>query len=166
MQSVMHDACLGIVQHQHACCSCCVQAACLLAGVCCCMLVSGYLCCAGSWVQHPGCSMCSQPVAAVKLWQLSPLPPTLDVTPSSDCQWCTPHAPASALCIACRPSQRTPISNFYLTGDYTAQKYLASMEGAIYSGKLAAEVLVEDVSKGGREPASSSLQQREPVLAR
>jgi hypothetical protein len=28
-----------------------------------------------------------------------------------------------------RPSQRTPISNFYLAGDYTKQKYLASMEG-------------------------------------
>ena len=32
---------------------------------------------------------------------------------------------------AYRPSQRTPISNFYLTGDYTLQHYLASMEGAV-----------------------------------
>jgi 15-cis-phytoene desaturase len=37
-----------------------------------------------------------------------------------------------------RPTQRTPIDNFYLCGCYTKQKYLASMEGAIFSGKLAA----------------------------
>jgi 15-cis-phytoene desaturase len=40
-----------------------------------------------------------------------------------------------------RPSQQTPISNFVLAGDYTNQKYLGSMEGAIFSGKLAAEVI-------------------------
>jgi len=40
-----------------------------------------------------------------------------------------------------RPSQQTPISNFVLAGDWTNQKYLGSMEGAIYSGKLAAEVI-------------------------
>ena len=43
-----------------------------------------------------------------------------------------------------RPTQKTPISNFYLAGDYTKQKYLASMEGAIFSGKLAAEQIVQD----------------------
>ncbi|PNH07954.1 Phytoene dehydrogenase, chloroplastic/chromoplastic [Tetrabaena socialis] len=48
----------------------------------------------------------------------------------------------------CRPSQRTPISNFYLAGDFTKQKYLASMEGAIFSGKLAAEAVVEDATMG------------------
>lgn len=42
---------------------------------------------------------------------------------------------------ACRPSQTTPISNFYLTGDYTMQRYLASMEGAVLSGKLTAEAI-------------------------
>jgi 15-cis-phytoene desaturase len=42
-----------------------------------------------------------------------------------------------------RPSQRSPISNFYLAGDYTKQKYLASMEGAILSGKLAAKVIAQ-----------------------
>jgi 15-cis-phytoene desaturase len=29
-----------------------------------------------------------------------------------------------------RPSQRTPIPNFTLAGDYTSQKFLGSMEGA------------------------------------
>ena len=40
-----------------------------------------------------------------------------------------------------RPSQATPISNFVLAGDYTSQKFLGSMEGAILAGKLAAEVI-------------------------
>jgi 15-cis-phytoene desaturase len=42
---------------------------------------------------------------------------------------------------ACRPTQTTPISNFYLTGDYTMQRYLASMEGAVLSGKLTAQAI-------------------------
>lgn len=60
---------------------------------------------------------------------------------------------AVCLCVytcVCRPTQRTPINNFYLAGDYTKQKYLASMEGAIFSGKLAAEAIVEDVNMGKR----------------
>ncbi|KAJ0093121.1 hypothetical protein Patl1_26178 [Pistacia atlantica] len=32
-------------------------------------------------------------------------------------------------CEPCRPLQRSPIEGFYLAGDYTKQKYLASMEG-------------------------------------
>jgi 15-cis-phytoene desaturase len=47
-------------------------------------------------------------------------------------------------CEECRPSQKTPISNFYLSGDYTKQRYLASMEGAIYSGKLCATQIAKD----------------------
>nr|AUE44525.1 phytoene desaturase [Gloeochaete wittrockiana] len=40
---------------------------------------------------------------------------------------------------AYRPTQETPIKNFYLSGDYTMQMYLASMEGAVTSGKLTAQ---------------------------
>jgi 15-cis-phytoene desaturase len=40
-----------------------------------------------------------------------------------------------------RPTQTTPIPNFFLAGDYTLQRYLASMEGAILSGKQAAEAI-------------------------
>jgi 15-cis-phytoene desaturase len=47
-------------------------------------------------------------------------------------------------CEAVRPSQRSPLHNFYLAGDYTAQRYLASMEGAVFSGKLCAEAIAED----------------------
>jgi 15-cis-phytoene desaturase len=42
-----------------------------------------------------------------------------------------------------RPSQKSPIANFYLTGDYTMQRYLASMEGAVLSGKLTAQTIVD-----------------------
>ncbi len=44
-------------------------------------------------------------------------------------------------CQELRPSQRTPIPNFFLAGDYTMQRYLASMEGAVLSGKLCAEAV-------------------------
>ena len=46
----------------------------------------------------------------------------------------------------CRPDQRTSISNFYLAGDFTMQQYLGSMEGAVLSGKQAAQVVAEDYS--------------------
>ena len=42
-----------------------------------------------------------------------------------------------------RPSQETPIPNLVLAGDWTSQKYLGSMEGAILGGKLAAEVVAD-----------------------
>mmetsp|Transcript_9261 Transcript_9261/g.12803 ORF Transcript_9261/g.12803 Transcript_9261/m.12803 type:complete len:603 (+) Transcript_9261:548-2356(+) len=45
-----------------------------------------------------------------------------------------------------RPSQRTPIPNFTLAGDWTSQKFLGSMEGAVLAGKLAAEVVCERVA--------------------
>ncbi|MGQ9838545.1 MAG: 15-cis-phytoene desaturase [Cyanobacteriota bacterium] len=40
-----------------------------------------------------------------------------------------------------RPSQVTPIPNFFLAGSYTMQPFLGSMEGAILSGKWAAEAI-------------------------
>ena len=42
-----------------------------------------------------------------------------------------------------RPTQITPISNFYLAGSYTMQRYLGSMEGAVLSGKLTAQAISE-----------------------
>jgi 15-cis-phytoene desaturase len=41
-------------------------------------------------------------------------------------------------CQQLRPDQTSPIANFFLAGDYTMQRYLASMEGAVLSGKLCA----------------------------
>ncbi len=42
---------------------------------------------------------------------------------------------------AYRPSQVTPIANFFLAGSYTMQQYLGSMEGAVLSGKLTAQAI-------------------------
>jgi zeta-carotene desaturase len=42
-----------------------------------------------------------------------------------------------------RPSQKTPIPNFFLAGSYTQQDYIDSMEGATISGKQAAQSILE-----------------------
>ncbi|MBR8826379.1 MAG: 15-cis-phytoene desaturase [Gomphosphaeria aponina SAG 52.96 = DSM 107014] len=55
---------------------------------------------------------------------------------------------------ACRPEQKTPIANFYLAGDYTMQQYLGSMEGAVLSGKLAAQVIAKDYPAEKLTPSS------------
>ncbi|MDA0267501.1 MAG: 15-cis-phytoene desaturase [Cyanobacteria bacterium] len=60
---------------------------------------------------------------------------------------------------ACRPEQATPISNFFLAGSYTLQRYLGSMEGAVLSGKLAAQAI--DQRYQGATVAASTL---EPVI--
>jgi 15-cis-phytoene desaturase len=46
-----------------------------------------------------------------------------------------------------RPSQESPIDNFVMAGDFAIQKYLGSMEGAVLSGKLAAEVICDKAAK-------------------
>eukprot|EP00980_Cylindrotheca_fusiformis_P003652 scaffold818_cov136-Cylindrotheca_fusiformis.AAC.18 len=57
-----------------------------------------------------------------------------------------------------RPSQRTPIPNFTMAGDWTSQKYLGSMEGAVFGGKLAAEVVAKK-AKGMELPKEKEIQQ-------
>jgi len=57
-----------------------------------------------------------------------------------------------------RPSQETPISNFTLAGDYTSQKFLGSMEGAVLGGKLAAEVVAAK-AKGMKTQGLKDVQQ-------
>jgi zeta-carotene desaturase len=42
-----------------------------------------------------------------------------------------------------RPSQRTPVANFFLAGSYTRQDYIDSMEGATMSGRLAAAAILD-----------------------
>jgi 15-cis-phytoene desaturase len=63
---------------------------------------------------------------------------------------------------AYRPSQKTPIANFYLAGSYTMQEYLGSMEGAVLSGKLAAVAIAQDYSP--KSVASSSIVEGEASL--
>ena len=72
-----------------------------------------------------------------------------------------------------RPSQVSPINNFIMAGDYATQKYLGSMEGALLSGKLAAEVICDKAmgrtNKNGLKDVHSSviqdadLTEREPT---
>nr|QEG99454.1 phytoene desaturase isoform 1 [Bromus tectorum] len=68
-------------------------------------------------------------------------------------------------CEPCRPLQRSPIEGFYLSGDYTKQKYLASMEGAVLSGKLCAQSIVQD-SKMLSRRSQESLQSEVPVASK
>jgi 15-cis-phytoene desaturase len=56
-----------------------------------------------------------------------------------------------------RPSQKTPIPNFTLAGDWTSQKFLGSMEGAVLGGKLAAEV-VADRAMGQESTVTKQIQ--------
>ncbi len=58
----------------------------------------------------------------------------------------------------CRPSQITPIPNFFLAGSYTMQPYLGSMEGAVLSGKLAAQAIATSPSLSDGTSASQSSQ--------
>jgi zeta-carotene desaturase len=46
-----------------------------------------------------------------------------------------------------RPTQATPIDNFFLAGSYTAQDYIDSMEGATISGKQAAQAILASSDK-------------------
>ncbi len=46
-----------------------------------------------------------------------------------------------------RPSQKTPVANFFLAGSYTQQDYIDSMEGATISGKRAAKVILENMKQ-------------------
>ncbi|WP_016953107.1 15-cis-phytoene desaturase [Anabaena sp. PCC 7108] len=55
-----------------------------------------------------------------------------------------------------RPTQTTPIANFFLSGSYTMQRYLGSMEGAVLSGKLTAQAISDSIAPSGAN--SSNLQ--------
>jgi len=54
-----------------------------------------------------------------------------------------------------RPTQRSPIDNFFLAGCFTKQKYLASMEGAVFSGKLAAEQVCKALDAKRIQPTAT-----------
>jgi 15-cis-phytoene desaturase len=45
--------------------------------------------------------------------------------------------------VSLRPDQRTPVPGLTLAGDWTAQPFLATMEGAVISGRRAARVVLE-----------------------
>lgn len=53
-----------------------------------------------------------------------------------------------------RPTQHTPIDNFFLAGSYTAQDYIDSMEGATISGRQAAAAILKTVKP--KDPVPSA----------
>lgn len=57
---------------------------------------------------------------------------------------------------AMRPTQTTPVPNLFLAGDWTATGWPATMEGAVRSGRLAAEAVLR---KAGRNVA------HDPIVA-
>jgi 15-cis-phytoene desaturase len=65
---------------------------------------------------------------------------------------------------AYRPDQATSVPNFFLCGDYTRQEYLASMEGAVLSGKRVAErIVARSVARAG-EWAGDERRERRSAL--
>jgi len=58
---------------------------------------------------------------------------------------------------AMRPTQRTPIRNLALAGDYTRQDYMASMEGAVRSGHRAAQALLSGMGRGMEHDTMSTI---------
>lgn len=62
-----------------------------------------------------------------------------------------------------RPSQATPIPNFFLAGSYTYQDYLDSMEGATRSGLMVADEIIARTD-GPNGIASISKQKKEEAL--
>ncbi|XP_078429963.1 zeta-carotene desaturase [Wolffia australiana] len=63
-----------------------------------------------------------------------------------------------------RPDQKTPVKNFFLSGSYTKQDYIDSMEGATLSGRQAAAYICEageELAAIRRKLSASEL----PVLA-
>jgi 15-cis-phytoene desaturase len=59
---------------------------------------------------------------------------------------------------AFRPSQSTPIANFFLSGSYTMQRYLGSMEGAVLSGKLTAQAIASSDLDSASSSSGSAVQ--------
>jgi len=57
-----------------------------------------------------------------------------------------------------RPSQRSPIANLTMAGDWTSQRFLGSMEGAVLGGKYAAEIVAKK-AKGIDLPPIKEIQQ-------
>jgi 15-cis-phytoene desaturase len=64
---------------------------------------------------------------------------------------------------ALRPRQRTPIPGLTLAGDYTRQPFMATMEGAVVSGRLAARSILE---LGGGRPRGPRGVQRSGLVPR
>lgn len=65
-----------------------------------------------------------------------------------------------------RPTQATPVPNFFLAGSYTYQDYLDSMEGATRSGLMVAdEIIARADGPSGLKAQSEMFKEQAPVAA-
>jgi len=62
-----------------------------------------------------------------------------------------------------RPRQKTPITNFFLSGSYTYQDYIDSMEGATKSGLACADVIIGDTPRLAKETRDLKSKAKEKV---
>jgi len=62
-----------------------------------------------------------------------------------------------------RPTQATPVENFFLAGSYTYQDYLDSMEGATRSGLMVADEIIARADGPGGLKALSAKEKQVPV---
>jgi 15-cis-phytoene desaturase len=98
---------------------------------------------AKDWIGRP-----DEEIIAATLEELKRLFPShfTGDNPAQVRKWVVVKTPLSVYktvpgCQQLRPDQASPIANFFLAGDYTMQRYLASMEGAVLSGRLCAEAV-------------------------
>jgi 15-cis-phytoene desaturase len=98
---------------------------------------------AKDWIGRP-----DEEIIAATLEELKRLFPThfTGDNPAQVRKWVVVKTPLSVYktvpgCQQLRPDQTSPIANFFLAGDYTMQRYLASMEGAVLSGRLCADAV-------------------------
>ncbi|PDV96946.1 FAD-dependent oxidoreductase [Candidatus Chloroploca asiatica] len=56
-----------------------------------------------------------------------------------------------------RPDQATPVSNFFLAGDYTRQHFLASIEGATISAEQCVERIMTAINNGTLNPEHEAI---------
>ncbi len=85
-------------------------------------------------------------IMAATLGELAKLFPNHLPAPAQVLKFCVVKTPRSIYTAIpgreqFRPQQATPIDNFFLTGSYTAQPFFGSMEGAVLSGKLTAQLV-------------------------
>jgi squalene-associated FAD-dependent desaturase len=59
-----------------------------------------------------------------------------------------------------RPPQKTPIGNLLLAGDWTATGWPATMEGAVRSGNLAAEAILDQTGRPERILPAAAIRQK------
>jgi zeta-carotene desaturase len=64
-----------------------------------------------------------------------------------------------------RPTQATPVDNFFLAGSYTYQDYIDSMEGATKSGIMVADEIIARADKLAQSSANAVAKSKEPALA-